>query len=67
MPFGTQPTKREVWGRVWWNLTHLLSPAFNPYVLTGSGDLLPKKRTGLEDLFHSIEDVYREWQRRRRT
>lgn len=66
MPYGKQPTMSEVWARVRWNLRHLLDfKTHNPYLTDGMGGLRPKHRTGLEDLLHSLEDVYREWRRLR--
>ncbi len=46
------------WARVRWNLAHLFSNDPNPYVLAGEDDLKPKRRTGWEDLFHSIKNLW---------
>jgi hypothetical protein len=66
MPYGQPPTMREVWARLLWDVTHLFSKAHNPYVAAGEGDMLPKNRTALEDITHAIENVWKEWRRRRR-
>lgn len=44
--------------RFWWNMHHLFSVEINPYVAKGEGDALPKNRTGMEDLFHSIKNLW---------
>lgn len=55
---------RDIFGRVWWNLWRLPLPFrwldVNPYVLNGQGDLRPKSRHPWEDIWHSVEDIYRE-------
>ena len=64
MPYGVQPTRREVWLRVWWNLWRLPLPwkwdELNPFVLDGEGDLLPKRRGPWEDITHSIENIWKQ-------
>jgi len=66
MPYGTQPTMSEVWARLWWDVRHLLDfKSYNPMVAAGEGDLKPKNRTGLEDVTHAIENVWKEWRRRK--
>jgi hypothetical protein len=45
--------------RVKWNLAHLFDrKSVNPYVAAGEDDLKPKQRTGWEDLFHSIKNLW---------
>lgn len=65
MPYGREPTTREAWDRFTWNIRHLFSRAYNPFVLDGEGGMKPKSRTGFEDLFHSLENLYRVWRRNR--
>lgn len=63
MPYGKQPTMREVWARLWWDVKNIFNNRLNPYVLHGEGDLKPKKRTAREDITHAIENVWKEWRR----
>jgi hypothetical protein len=51
-------TAKTRWARVGWNFAHLLSNKANPYVLAGEDGLNPKRRTGWEDLFHSIKNLW---------
>lgn len=48
----------KYWRRFFWNLRHLLSNEWNPYVLNGEDDLLPKRRTAIEDLGHSFKNLW---------
>jgi hypothetical protein len=41
-----------------WNLKNLFNKKLNPYVLNGEDDLEPKKRTAIEDLFHSFKNLW---------
>ena len=52
-----QPSMRNVWKRLWWNMRHLGSEQINPYVRAGEGDSRPKERTALEDLPHALKNV----------
>ena len=56
-PETRQPSMRDVWKRLWWNIRHLGSEQINPYVLAGEGDSLPKERSALEDLPHALKNV----------
>ena len=53
------------WDRLSWNWRHLLDQDANPYVAAGEGDAKPKTRTGREDLFHSIKNIWKESRRLR--
>lgn len=65
MPYGKEPTTREAWLRFTWNVRNLFSRDHNPFVASGEGGFKGAKRTAFEDLFHSLENVYRVWRRNR--
>jgi hypothetical protein len=49
---------KEAIDRFIWNIKNLFDfNTNNPYVLDGEGDFTPKRRTAIEDFFHSLKNL----------
>lgn len=64
MNINDDPRMKPYWDRLHWDYDHLWDfSSYNPFVLAGEGDSLPKHRTGLQDVTHAIKNIWVEWSR----
>ena len=49
---------KPYWDRWVWDIKNIANDEPNPFVLAGEGDLLPKRRSGFEDIGHATKNLF---------